>query len=247
MARLPAFIWAKYGETPSTNGRAVRVTSPSGGSTLVTSAPRSASSRPHSGPETTRERSSTLIPASGMRLRSTRRYDGVASAANCTLASVPGSRIPGAAPVRLRHAPVAARGSQRSPGIAFSLSPWATEVSTQCSQRGRWPAPLVARRPAASPRAPAPLPDRRLAIAIVVSLPAIVGAVPVSAKKIPVTTLLARALASAEHQVHRAGVLVGCAADPRLRHRRRRHRAASRRPTGCAPGGTGLRTTGSIA
>jgi outer membrane lipoprotein-sorting protein len=35
-----------------------------------------------------------------------------------------------------------------------------------------------------------------LAIAIVVSLPAIVGAVPVSAKKIPVTTLLARALAS---------------------------------------------------
>jgi hypothetical protein len=35
-----------------------------------------------------------------------------------------------------------------------------------------------------------------LAIAIVVSLPAIVGAVPVSAKKIPVTTLLARAMAS---------------------------------------------------
>jgi hypothetical protein len=36
-----------------------------------------------------------------------------------------------------------------------------------------------------------------LAIAIVVSLPAIVGAVPVSAEKIPVTTLLARAMASA--------------------------------------------------
>src|SRR5436305_1839656 len=47
------------------NGGTRRVASPSGGSTLITSAPRSASIRPHSGPETTRDTSTTRVPESG--------------------------------------------------------------------------------------------------------------------------------------------------------------------------------------
>ena len=39
--------------------------SPSGGSILMTSAPRSASIRPQWGPASTREKSSTVMPSSG--------------------------------------------------------------------------------------------------------------------------------------------------------------------------------------
>src|SRR5881227_2370947 len=46
-------------------GWAVRVRSPSGGSTLITSAPRSARALPHDGPDNTRDRSSTRTPSSG--------------------------------------------------------------------------------------------------------------------------------------------------------------------------------------
>src|SRR4029079_1487510 len=45
---------------------AVRVRSPSGGSTLMTLAPKSTSAFPHDGPDSTRDRSSTCTPASGL-------------------------------------------------------------------------------------------------------------------------------------------------------------------------------------
>ena len=63
--RFPQFCCAKYTGSPPTRGCAVRVRSPSGGSTLITSAPRSASALPHDGPDSTRDRSSTPTPASG--------------------------------------------------------------------------------------------------------------------------------------------------------------------------------------
>src|SRR5690242_9096971 len=46
-------------------GNAARDTSGRGGSILITSAPRSASVRAHSGPASTREKSTTLSPSSG--------------------------------------------------------------------------------------------------------------------------------------------------------------------------------------
>src|SRR5689334_1664671 len=50
---------------PSRFGNAARDTSGRGGSILITSAPRSASVRAHSGPASTREKSTTLSPSSG--------------------------------------------------------------------------------------------------------------------------------------------------------------------------------------
>src|SRR5579864_38016 len=50
---------------PSWFGYAARDTSGRGGSILITSAPRSASVRAHSGPASTREKSTTLSPSSG--------------------------------------------------------------------------------------------------------------------------------------------------------------------------------------
>ena len=65
--RFPALTQVKYtltGSTPTLGWRN-RMTSPSGGSSFTTSAPRSASMRPQIGPDTTCERSSTRIPWSG--------------------------------------------------------------------------------------------------------------------------------------------------------------------------------------
>src|SRR6201996_8184302 len=50
---------------PSRFGNAARDTSGRGGSILITSAPRAASVRAHSGPASTREKSTTLISSSG--------------------------------------------------------------------------------------------------------------------------------------------------------------------------------------
>src|SRR5712691_11010670 len=50
---------------PSFEGKAKRETSGVGGSTLITSAPRSSSVRAHSGPASTREKSTTRIPLNG--------------------------------------------------------------------------------------------------------------------------------------------------------------------------------------
>ena len=65
MLRLPLFCCTKYVDSPLTRGREKRVRSPAGGSTLITSAPRSESMRVQCGPARTRERSSTRIPDSG--------------------------------------------------------------------------------------------------------------------------------------------------------------------------------------
>src|SRR5258707_7868295 len=50
---------------PSVDGNAKRDTSGLGGSTLMTSAPRSCKVRAHSGPASTREKSTTRIPLRG--------------------------------------------------------------------------------------------------------------------------------------------------------------------------------------
>src|SRR5262245_48268874 len=50
---------------PSFDGYEARDTSGRGGSILITSAPRSASVRAHSGPASTREKSTTLMPCKG--------------------------------------------------------------------------------------------------------------------------------------------------------------------------------------
>ena len=55
----------KYRLCPFTSGSTSRVRSPSGDSILMTSAPRSASTRPHNGPAITCDRSRTRTPASG--------------------------------------------------------------------------------------------------------------------------------------------------------------------------------------
>src|SRR5262245_9860798 len=73
MLRFPAFCWTKYVDSPFTRGLANRVRSPAGGSTLMTSAPRSVSIRVACGPASTRVKSSTRIPASGP--ATLRRYD----------------------------------------------------------------------------------------------------------------------------------------------------------------------------
>ena len=66
MLRLPAFMWLNVTPMPSSsNGGTGRVRSPEGGSTLITSAPRSASTRPQIGPEKIRVRSTTRMPSSG--------------------------------------------------------------------------------------------------------------------------------------------------------------------------------------
>ena len=54
MLRLPQFCCVKYVAMELTRGNEKRVMSPSGGSTLMTSAPMSASIRPQCGPESTR-------------------------------------------------------------------------------------------------------------------------------------------------------------------------------------------------
>src|SRR5215472_6097842 len=65
--RLFLLIARKYVETPSsvTGGTQERVSSPAGLSTLITSAPRSASSIVQYGPASTREKSATSSPDSG--------------------------------------------------------------------------------------------------------------------------------------------------------------------------------------
>ena len=65
MFRLPQFCCVKYVAMELTRGNEKRVMSPSGGSTLMTSAPMSASIRPQCGPESTREKSSTRTPLRG--------------------------------------------------------------------------------------------------------------------------------------------------------------------------------------
>src|ERR1700744_3137280 len=50
---------------PSVEGKAKRDTSGLGGSTLITSAPRSCKVRAHNGPASTREKSTTRIPVRG--------------------------------------------------------------------------------------------------------------------------------------------------------------------------------------
>src|SRR5208337_1438755 len=59
---LPQFRCAKYALLPARIGGCVRMKSPSGGSILITSAPRSASSRVQYGPDTIVVKSSTRTP-----------------------------------------------------------------------------------------------------------------------------------------------------------------------------------------
>ena len=65
MLRLPMFCCTKYVDRPLTRGLAKRVRSPAGGSTLITSAPRSDSIRVQCGPARTRDRSRTRTPSRG--------------------------------------------------------------------------------------------------------------------------------------------------------------------------------------
>src|SRR6266511_2757917 len=62
---LLRFTSRKYVLAPSTNGPNVRASSPRGGSTLITSAPRSASNMPQNGPARTLPSSSTRTPTKG--------------------------------------------------------------------------------------------------------------------------------------------------------------------------------------
>ena len=59
---LPQFKCAKYALLPARIGGCMRMKSPSGGSILITSAPRSASSRVQYGPDTIVVKSSTRTP-----------------------------------------------------------------------------------------------------------------------------------------------------------------------------------------
>jgi len=65
MLRLPTFCCTKYVASPLILGWLKRVRSPFGGSTLMTSAPRSVSARVAWGPASTRVKSSTRTPSSG--------------------------------------------------------------------------------------------------------------------------------------------------------------------------------------
>src|SRR6266478_7359437 len=59
---------------PSVDGNAKRETSGLGGSTLMTSAPRSCNVRAHSGPASTREKSTTRSPLRGPDMSSPREF-----------------------------------------------------------------------------------------------------------------------------------------------------------------------------
>src|SRR5471032_1929359 len=63
--RLPALSWPNIVEAPSRNTGRERIRSPSGDSTLITSAPMSASRREQWGPAMVVEKSRTLRPVSG--------------------------------------------------------------------------------------------------------------------------------------------------------------------------------------
>src|ERR1700722_5549374 len=66
MERLLRLKLAKYQDSPSRTAPWPRTESPSGASTLITSAPRSASSAVQNGPDSTRVRSTILIPDNGI-------------------------------------------------------------------------------------------------------------------------------------------------------------------------------------
>ena len=63
--RFPRLSGRKYLPTPGATGMTWRYASPPGGSTLMTSAPRSARGTPHRGPATYCAYSRTLTPSSG--------------------------------------------------------------------------------------------------------------------------------------------------------------------------------------
>ena len=63
--RFPRLSGMKYRPTPGATGITYRYASPAGGSTLITSAPRSARSTPQSGPATYCAYSTTRTPSRG--------------------------------------------------------------------------------------------------------------------------------------------------------------------------------------